>query len=85
MEELKDNVQDVVKRIYTRFGYSITPAFARQLYHEHERSQQYRSQHTYSLEQFEIPPQRIATDFAYIFERFGFSSTYKRRKHAANT
>ena len=78
MEDLKDNVQEVVKRIYDRFGYPITPAFEHQLQQEHERSRQYASQHTYSLEQFEIPPQRIANDFAYIFKQFRFSSTYKQ-------
>jgi hypothetical protein len=78
MEELKDNVQDVVKTLYERFGYPISPAFEQQLQQEQDRSRRYTSRHKYSLEQFEIPPERIADDFAYIFKQFGFSSTYKQ-------
>lgn len=78
MEELKENVQAVVKKTYDRFGYPVTPAFEHRLQNEQERSRRYASQHKYSLEQFDLSPQRIVTDFAYIFKQFGFSSTYKQ-------
>jgi hypothetical protein len=78
MEELKDNMPAVVEKIYERFGYAITPAFEQRLQHEHERAQRYSSRHVYSLEQFEIHPQRIVHDFAYIFQQFGFSSAYEQ-------
>jgi hypothetical protein len=78
MEGLKDNMPVVVRTIYARFGYTITPAFEQRLQQEQEQAQRYSSRHIYSLEQFEIHPQHIAHDFEYVFRQFGFSSAYEQ-------
>jgi len=72
MESLKDNVQEQVKQLYERFEYDISPAFQDFLNKETSQAKQYKSQHHYSLEQFEIDPADLENSLAFIFDKYGF-------------
>ncbi|ETR72859.1 MAG: hypothetical protein OMM_07293, partial [Candidatus Magnetoglobus multicellularis str. Araruama] len=53
MEYLKENVQQTVEDLYHRFGFDISPAFHDYLTKETHQAQKYKSQHRYSLDQFD--------------------------------
>ncbi len=63
-----------VKALYARFGYNLSDSYRRLLRQETERAKNYKSKHVYSLEQYGLTGEKIVSDFAPVFERFGFST-----------
>ncbi len=72
MEALTENVDQQVRRIYRRFGYSLCPSFETMLQRECLKSKDYRSHHDYSLRQFDLKPEDITNKFKTVFEIFGY-------------
>jgi len=62
----------VVKQVYQRFGFTLSPEYAGLLEREDEKVRKYVSRHVYSLEQYNLTRERILEDLKDIFERFGF-------------
>jgi hypothetical protein len=62
-----------VTGIYKRFGYNVSESFQQYLEVQTEKSKNYQSRHSYSLDQYALPPDRIIEDFKPIFHRFEFS------------
>ncbi|MBC2715848.1 MAG: sulfotransferase [Desulfobacteraceae bacterium] len=63
-----------VKRIYDRFGFTISEEYQRYLDRETEKSKKYQSNHSYSLDQYGLTTEQVVNDFKSIFDRFGFES-----------
>lgn len=71
----KDLVADpkgTVEMIYRRFGFEISPEYARILQFESEKASRFKSLHRYSLETMGLNRERILREFAIIFRRFHF-------------
>lgn len=73
MDRMKGDLAPAVRTIYLQLEIPMTDAFAAALEREAASARDYRSGHTYSLDQFELRPDAIVRDFAVAFERFGFS------------
>ena len=65
--------QRVIRDIYDRLGFQISPQFARALREETERARSYRSTHSYSLEQHGLSREQVLAEYGDIVERFGFA------------
>jgi len=77
LDELSDNPQGVVRRLYDHFGYTMSSSFNDCLQAEHERQRGYTSNHRYSLEQFGLTADEVFEDFSYVFRRFQFDSQFQ--------
>ena len=64
----------VIERVYAQLGFDVTPEFLEVLRVEAERILAYRSEHAYSLLEQRITRERIVTDLAHVFDRFGFEA-----------
>ena len=64
----------IMREIYTQFGYEQSPALDALLQQAAASAKTYRSDHRYSLDQLGLSRERIVSEFAHIFERFGFST-----------
>ena len=73
-EELVSQPSQVIKTIYQRFGFEITPEFLQALQEEDEKAKRYQSGHVYSLNQFRITREQIVSDLRTIFDRFHFDT-----------
>ena len=63
-----------VKQIYDRFGFTLSAEYQQYLDRQTEKSKNYQSRHSYSLDQYGLTPAQVADDFKPIFDRFGFGS-----------
>ena len=72
LNELKERLGDTVRQIYDKLGWTMSPAFQTFLQMEDERARKYSSKHKYTLEMFELEPDDISREFAYVYERFDF-------------
>lgn len=70
--ELVTHPAQSVIDIYTRLGFTMTPAFKEMLQREEEKARAYKSRHEYSLEQFGFSRKDILEAYEDIFKRFGF-------------
>ncbi len=61
-----------VRGLYERFGYTLSGDFEVFLAKESEKAKSYKSGHDYSLDQFGLTREQVVSDFAPVFERFGF-------------
>lgn len=73
-DELTADPEAQVRRIYDQWGWEVDPGFARVLAEETERARSYESRHEYSLEEVGLDRQRVLSDFADVFARFGFTT-----------
>ena len=73
-EDLVADPEATVKRIYRAFNLEVTETFATLLAKETERSQSYRSQHTYDLEALGLSKEWIHRELGDQFERHGFAA-----------
>jgi hypothetical protein len=71
-DDLTRDVGQTVRGIYRRFGLEMSPEYARLLDEETERARGYRSRHHYSLEALGLSRERILSECADVFDRFGF-------------
>ena len=61
-----------VSALYERFGTDLCPAYRTVLDRETAKARSYKSNHVYSLEQFNLSREQLASEFNDIFEQFGF-------------
>jgi len=76
-DDLVSNPAAFVKRVYLRFGFSISTAFDAFLLTESEKAKKYKSRHDYSLGGYGLDAHKIASDFKPVFERFSFPAGKK--------
>lgn len=74
LKKMKEDVKGFVLQVYERFDWVASPEFQAQLNQDTQRSQQYRSRHTYSLEEFGLEEAEIRNRFQELNARFGFGA-----------
>lgn len=62
-----------VRKIYERFGLTMSPAFVRTLEEEERQQKNYKSEHQYSLEQFGLSKEFVYSRLREIFDEYGFT------------
>jgi omega-hydroxy-beta-dihydromenaquinone-9 sulfotransferase len=62
-----------IGEIYERFELALTPPLATRLRREVEHQRKYKSEHTYSLEQFGLTREYVYSELAELFEYYGFA------------
>lgn len=70
--DLVKHPRDTVIDIYNHFGIEITPKFRQQLDKITVRSRNYKSKHSYSLEEYGITAKEVYEPLKDLFEEFGF-------------
>jgi hypothetical protein len=73
-DRLFKDTESVVKAIYDKFGYELTPAFQQMLKEKIEKSKGFRSKHTYALEEMGLTQEQILDEYKYVFDRFNFET-----------
>jgi len=63
-----------VKNLYGRFGFIISEEYQQYLDRQTEKSKNYQSKHSYSLDQYGLTSDQVVCDFMPIFDRFGFET-----------
>jgi len=71
-EDLIADPKATVERVYREFGWEISPAFEQRLLEVKKRQRDYKSEHTYTLEQFGLIKDRVYEELSELFERFGY-------------
>ena len=85
LTEMKRDVKGFVLRLYERFNWAASPEFQEQLSDDSRRSKQYKSQHTYSLEEFGLVETEIRDRFRELNTRFGFGEAPPGQLQTENT
>lgn len=70
--DLTSDPEGTVRGIYEHFGFEIDDTFAEVLRQEAEKARRYESSHEYTLESTGITREQILSEYADLFERFGF-------------
>lgn len=73
-DDLVTDPEATVRTIYDRLGLEIDDDFARVLARETDRARRYASRHDYGLEELGLSREHILSEFADVFERFGFET-----------
>jgi hypothetical protein len=73
-EELVAHPENTIRRIYDQFGLEIDDAFAEKLRMVTENQKEYKSAHSYSLEQFGMTENLVYDEIGFIFEKYGFET-----------
>jgi omega-hydroxy-beta-dihydromenaquinone-9 sulfotransferase len=73
-ETLTQHADQVVRKLYDRFGFEMGPDYATILDAEAAKARSYESSHRYELAMMSLSRDTILTRFATIFERFGFDT-----------
>jgi hypothetical protein len=73
-EDLVRRPSLVIRGVYQRFGFELSPKLLRILKEEDAKAKDYESNHVYSLDQFHFTRKQIVSDFRDIFDRFGFDT-----------
>lgn len=71
-EDLVADPKATVERVYREFGWEISPAFEARLRQVKESQRDYKSEHTYTLEQFGLTKGRVYDELSELFEQFGY-------------
>lgn len=71
-EDLVDNPENTIRRIYNQFGLPITEAYAEKLREVTEDQKEYKSMHSYSLEQFGMSEHQVLDEIGFVFDKYGF-------------
>jgi len=71
-EDLITDADRTVRRIYDRFGLSISLAFQEILEHETIRARNYQSKHKYSLAEMGIDLEQMKDRFGKVMQKFGY-------------
>lgn len=72
MKTMKEDVEGFVLGVYERFGWDPDPDFRERLIEESNRGKEYKSKHSYSLEEFGLTEDEIRGRFTTLNARFGF-------------
>jgi hypothetical protein len=73
-DDLVADPAGTVAGIYERFGFKMSPAYARVLQEESEKARRYRSRHEYSVQQTGLSREQILATYQDVFDRFGFDT-----------
>ncbi len=73
-DDLVEDPAGTVVAVYERFGFEMSPAYARELQEEGERARQYRSRHRYSVEQTGLTREQLLATYQDVFDHFGFDT-----------
>ncbi len=65
---------DVVRACYKKFGYSLSPRYDELLKHEGEKQRNFTSRHKTTLNEFNLTPEQIRSDFKDVFDRCAFET-----------
>jgi hypothetical protein len=71
-DDLLANPQETVLKIYKQFGWEPSTELLEKLSHEHARSKNYKSSHTYSLEQYGFTKEQIYGELKEEMDEIGF-------------
>jgi hypothetical protein len=84
LPELKTGLAAALTSIYRRLELPLSESFRQTLEQETEAARRYRSGHTYSLAQFGLDPQQIATRFAVAYRQPAHRQPAHRHGEASN-
>lgn len=70
--DLLTSPREVVEKVYQRFGFEISPRYAAFLEEEQRKSEGYVSEHAYDLHARGPSRERVRSELAPLFERFGW-------------
>lgn len=73
-DDLLQRPRETVRRVYEKFGYTVSPAFDERLRREDESQRNYRSTHRPDAARFGLTRERMVEDFREVFERCGFET-----------
>jgi hypothetical protein len=71
-ENLVANPQGTVESIYRGLGLEIGDEYRAVLAEETEKARQYKSKHTYTLEEYGLTKQMVYEELQEVFEEYGF-------------
>jgi hypothetical protein len=66
---------ETVKSIYGQFQWMVTSPFEKRLFQEVNANKEFKSTHTYSLEQYGLSKEEIGGKLNSVFEEFGFDKS----------
>ncbi len=75
-DDLLDNPQGTVHKIYERFGWSPSQKFLERLSDEQARNKNYKSAHEYSLKQFGFTKQQVYAELKEQMDELGFEKEF---------
>ena len=75
-DQLTTEPKATVTALYAKLGFEMSPEYAQQLDTEQTKIRSYKSNHAYTLEDYDLTADGILQDFRDVFERFGFSEEY---------
>lgn len=84
MEDLHADLAGVVRRIYARFGLTVTPAFSEILDHRARIQKTYRSRHRYDPARYNLSAAEIFRRFHDVYPRFGYRPPPDSRRGKEN-
>jgi len=70
--DLVSNAEDTVKRIYNRFGFSVSPGYLKILQQETIRARNHQSQHKYSLSEMGVNREQLRERFKDVMLEFDY-------------
>jgi hypothetical protein len=73
MEDLQTNLYRVIRGIYRRFGFDVSPAFDAYLSTQDRRQKSFKSCHRYDLATYELSSEAIFRRFVDLCDRFDYS------------
>jgi omega-hydroxy-beta-dihydromenaquinone-9 sulfotransferase len=71
--DLLEDLEPTIKRILDFIEIEPTPAFLEEVRAQAERQRNYTSRHQHSPEKFDLDPERIRRDLAFVYDGFGLS------------
>ncbi len=72
LKEMRKDVKGFVLQVYEHFGWEASPVFREKLTDDAHRGKQYKSRHSYSLEEFGLEEEETRSRFPELNARFGF-------------
>ena len=72
LKDIKGDMEGFVLELYRRFGWEAGREFKERLGEDSQRSKEYKSRHTYSLEDYGLTPDEIRERFSTFNSRFQF-------------
>lgn len=71
-DDLVQDAEKTILRIYKQFGFSVTKEFNSLLHHEAKQARNHQSQHLYSLSEMGISRQEMTDRFGSVIDEFDF-------------
>ncbi|NNM06858.1 MAG: sulfotransferase [Gemmatimonadetes bacterium] len=77
LNEMRKDVEKFVLGVYERFGWEAEEGFQERLKEDSQRGKDYKSRHSYSLEEFGLAEKEISLRFSDLNARFGFGGGHQ--------